>query len=219
MTDHSLHPRLALAERIADGTIHVLGVGLAVIGAASLLVLALVRLDGAPVVALSVYGGTLILGFAASALYHMAPWEGARPILRRIDHAAIYLVIAATYTPIVALIGGYFAWSLLAFVWALALIGAAVKLVFWRDPGRLGPLLYMGLGWLSLLLVWPMVQTFPPAVAVLVAAGGILISAGVVFFSWEGLRFAVAIWHGFVLAGSACFFAAISLGLMAWAEP
>lgn len=214
MSDWS-YPRYALSERIADGTIHALGVILAIIGTVLLLVFAVRLTDNAPVAAIAVYGAALILGFGASALYHMTPWEGPRPIFRRIDHAAIYVKIAATYTPIVALIGSAFAWAVLAVVWLLALVGLTMKLAFWRNPGRIGPFLYLGLGWLSVLLIWPVVQTFPPAVAILILCGGLLYSAGVIFYNWDSLKFSNAIWHGFVLAASGCFFAAITVGTFA----
>lgn len=214
MSDWS-YPSYAPAERIADGTIHVLGIAFAVIGTVLLLVFASLRVDDAPLLAIAIYGGALILGFGASALYHMTPWEGPRPLFRRIDHAAIYVKIAATYTPIVALIGSAFAWVLLAVVWGLALVGITMKLAFWRNPGRFGPFLYIGLGWLSVLLIWPVVQTFPLAVAILIACGGLLYTAGVIFYSWDSLKFSNAIWHGFVLAASACFFAAITVGVFA----
>lgn len=213
------YPRYALSERIADGTIHALGVVFATVGTILLMVYATARVDDAPVAAIAVYGAALILGFSASALYHMTPWERPRPLFRRIDHAAIYVKIAATYTPFVALIGTAFAWVVLAVVWALALVGLTMKLAFWRTPGRFGPLLYLGLGWLSVLLIWPVAQTFPLAVVVLILVGGALYSAGVIFYSWERLKFSNAIWHGFVLAASACFFAAISLGVFAERPP
>lgn len=218
MSDWS-YPRYARSERIADGTIHALGVILATIGTVLLIVFATTGVDDAPLAAIAVYGAALILGFAASALYHMTPWESPRPLFRRIDHAAIYVKIAATYTPIVALIGSAFAWVVLAVVWALALAGMTMKLAFWRNPGRFGPFLYLGLGWLSVLLIWPVVQTFPPAVPILILAGGALYSAGVVFYSAERLKFSNAIWHGFVLAASGCFFAAITLGVLAGRPP
>ena len=169
---------------------------------------------GGTIAAVAVYAGALIATFTASAVYHMTPWDAARPVLRRIDHAAIYLKIAGTYTPLVLLIGTGFAYVVLGLVWVLAIAGAVAKLFFWSSPGRLGPWLYLVLGWLSVALVWPLVQTLPPVATALVVAGGLLYSAGVIFFSWENLKYSNAIWHGFVLAASACFFAAITLGVL-----
>jgi hemolysin III len=216
------YPDYSRAERIADGTIHALGVVLAASGAILLIALAasggLEGLSGAQIGAVCVYGVALTLTFVASACYHMTPWEGLRPALRRIDHAAIYLKIAGTYTPFVVLIGTGFAYLVLGLVWALAIGGAVVKVFFWHRPGRLGPAVYLLLGWLSVALIWPMAMTLPALGTGLVVAGGLLYSLGVIFFSWESLRFSNAIWHGFVLAGSACFFWAIAIGVSAAAS-
>jgi hemolysin III len=204
-----LYPAYSRPERIADGVIHAIGVAFALSGAVTLIVLAGLWAGGAQVAATTVYGAALIATFAASALYHMTPREEWRPVLRRIDHAAIYLKIAGTYTPFVVMIGSAFAYGILALVWALALAGALAKVFFWRSPGRLGTLLYLALGWLAVLLIWPIAQTQPAVTSGLVVAGGLLYTAGVMFFTWESLRFSNAIWHGFVLAASGCFFAAI----------
>ncbi|WP_341213482.1 hemolysin III family protein [uncultured Limimaricola sp.] len=213
---HEDYPAYARSERIADGVIHALGVIFALIGAALLISLSVwdaqARADR--IVAVAIYGAALIATFSASAFYHMTPWARLRPMLRRIDHAAIYLKIAGTYTPLVVLIGSAFAYAILAVVWAVALGGATAKLFFWKSPGRLGPTLYLLLGWLSTALVWSLAMTLPVASTALVVIGGLLYSAGVIFFVWEGLRFSNAIWHGFVLAASACFFAAIAMGVL-----
>ncbi len=210
----SEYPVYARAERIADGVIHALGMIFALTGAVLLIVYAAFNgTSGGTIAAVAVYAGALIATFTASAIYHMTPWDRARPVLRRIDHAAIYLKIAGTYTPLVLLIGTGFAYVVLGLVWVLALAGAAAKLFFWSNPGRLGPWLYLVLGWLSVALVWPLVQTLPAVASALIVLGGLLYSAGVIFFSWEKLKFSNAIWHGFVLAASACFFAAITLGV------
>lgn len=213
---HEEYPTYARSERIADGVIHALGVIFALAGAILLVSLSAwseeARIDRT--VAVAIYGGALIATFSASAFYHMTPWTRLRPLLRRIDHAAIYFKIAGTYTPLVVLIGSAFAYAILAVVWAIALGGAVAKLFFWKSPGRLGPTLYLLMGWLSIALVWSLAMTLPVASTALVVIGGLLYSAGVIFFVWEGLRFSNAIWHGFVLAASACFFAAIAMGVL-----
>lgn len=209
------YPRLLLAERIADAAVHGVALLLAPVGAVMLIMMAARGAGAGVVAAVSIYGGILVFGFAASAFYHHTPWERLRPLLRRIDHAAIYLVIAATCTPVAALIDTAFAWVLLGLIWVLAVAGAVRKLVFWRNPARADSLLYLGLGWLPALLLGPIVQLFAPLVTGLIVAGGVFMSAGVGIFNREGMRFATAIWHGFVLIGSGCFFAAISLGLVA----
>jgi hemolysin III len=212
--DPDLYPRYGRAERIADGVMHALGVTFALTGAVLLITFAALSASGGQIAAVSVYAGALIATFTASAFYHLTPWERLRPALRRVDHAAIFLKIAGTYTPFVVLIHSAFAYAVLALVWTLALGGALLRLLKRGKLGRIQTWTYLLLGWLSLLLVWPMVQTLPVPATALVLAGGLLYSAGVIFFRWESLRFSNAIWHAFVLAASACFFAAITLGVL-----
>lgn len=210
----SSYPAYPRAERIADGVMHAIGVAFALTGAAAITALAAMRAEGGLALAVAVYGVALIATFTVSACYHMTPWDRFRPLLRRLDHAAIFLKIAGTYTPLVALLGSGFAYGVLGLVWALSVAGALAKLFFWRDPGVLGWVLYLVLGWLSLLLIWPLATTLPLPATILVATGGVLYTAGVIFFAWESLRFSNAIWHAFVLAASACFFAAIAVGTL-----
>ena len=204
------YPAYSRAERIADGTVHAIGLTLAVTGAVLLIATTVGRGTGLTL-GVTVYAAALIATFLASACYHMTPWEPIRPALRRIDHAAIYLKIAGTYTPLVVLLGTGFAYGVLGLVWALALVGVVAKVAFWRTPGRFGPALYLAMGWLAVALAWPLATTLPAGVLALVVAGGLTYSAGVVFYTWESLRFSNAVWHGFVVAASACFFAAIAL--------
>jgi len=210
-----MYPRYARAERIADGTMHAIGVLGAITGAVVLCVWSAGIASSAQMIAVAVYGATLVATFAASALYHFTPWEHIRPTLRRFDHAAIYLKIAGTYTPLVVMIGSGFAYAVLAVVWGLAVIGITLKLFFWRTPGRFGPALYLVMGWLSLALIWSLWPIVPASAMVLMAAGGLLYTAGVPFYASETLKFSIAIWHGFVVAASACFFAAIVIALPA----
>ncbi len=211
----SSYPAYARSERIADGVIHAMGVTFALIGGVILTILAALHAEGGAAVAAGIYGAALMATFVASACYHMTPWEGARPTLRRLDHAAIYLKIAGTYTPLVVLIGSAFSYGVLTIVWAVAIGGAFANVFFWRDPGRWGVLAYLVLGWLSVTLIWPLATTLSLPALVLVGIGGALYTLGVVFFTWENLKFSNAIWHGFVLAASGCFYAAITLSLIA----
>ena len=209
------YPTYALSERIADGSMHAIGVIGASVGASYLIVWAAGNASGGQMVALAIYGAALIATFAASAFYHMTPWEGLRPRLRQIDHAAIYVKIAGTYTPLVVMIGSAFAYVILGIVWALAMFGVITKIFFWRRPGWFSTGLYLIMGWLSVALIWGLLPVVPTLALVLIAVGGGLYTSGVVFYQWEGLKFSIAIWHGFVVAASACFFAAITLGSMA----
>ena len=211
-----MYPAYDRSERIADGAMHTLGVVGALSGAVVLIAWGAMHLAPAQFAALTVYCMTLMATFLASAFYHMTPWENMRPTLRRIDHAAIYLKIAGSYTPLVVLIGSGFAYGMLALVWVLAIYGMIRKLFFWKTPGRFGAHLYLLLGWMGAVVIWAAVPILPAASTSLITAGGLLYTFGVIFFNWESLRYAMAIWHGFVVAGSACLFAAIALGASAF---
>jgi len=212
-----MYPAYARSERIADGTMHAFGVIGALTGALFLMIWTVGMVGGGQTAALIIYSIALIATFTASAFYHMTPWEHLRPTLRRIDHAAIYLKIAGTYTPLVVMIGSAFAYVLLGIVWALALIGMVRKLFYWQNPGRFGSVLYLVMGWMSLAIIWALFPILPNLSIGLIVAGGLLYTAGVIFFSWESLKFSNAIWHGFVVAASACFFVAITIGAVATA--
>ena len=213
MTHCDPYPAFTRAERIADAVLHVLGVALAIAGTVLLIVWASGTADAGRIAGVSVYGAALIGSFVASACYHFTPWERPRPALRRIDHAAIYLKIAGTYTPLVVLIGSAFAYGVLAVVWALAALGAAMKLFFWARPSRWGAGLYLGLGWISVALLGALVPVVPLTSLVLMGVGGVVYSVGAVLFSLDPWRFQNAVWHGFVLAASVCFFVAIALAI------
>ena len=203
-----MYPTYTRSERVADGSMHAIGVTGAVLGAILLLVWATPVASPWEITAISVYAITLIGTFTASAFYHMTPWESIRPALRRIDHAAIYLKIAGTYTPLVVMIGSGLAYVVLGIVWTLAVIGMVLKLVFWSRPGQFGPALYLIMGWMSVVLVWSSWEALPFGY---ILAGGLLYTVGVVFHAAKNMKFANAIWHGFVVAASACFFVAITV--------
>ena len=207
------YPVYARAERVADTTMHVIGLAGALVGTIWLVIWGFERVSGGQTLALAVYGVALTAGFLASGIYHFTPWENLRPAFRRADHAAIYFKIAGTYTPLVVMIGSVTAYLVLAIVWVLAVYGAVRKIWFWHNPARNGIALYLVMGWLAVLLAGSLFHALSGEALVLIAAGGLLYTAGVVFHVWESLKFANAIWHGFVLSASVCFFAAIALGV------
>lgn len=209
MASSDPYPTFTRSERIADAAMHLAGITFAIAGTILLIVNAAGTTGPATLVAVTVYGLALIGSFVASACYHFTPWEGPRPLLRRIDHAAIYLKIAGTYTPLVVFIGSAFGYVVLGVVWALATLGAISKLFFWRRPGAGGVWLYLGLGWISVLLIGSLVPLMSTGALALIAIGGIVYSIGALVFWLDCLRFQNAIWHGFVLTASICFFAAI----------
>ncbi|MCX7567189.1 hemolysin III family protein [Sulfitobacter sp. F26169L] len=198
-------------ETVADGLVHAAGVAFSLPAVGVLVVQT--RDDTALLAAVVFYGVPMIFAFMASALYHMSPVDSTRPLLNRIDHAAIYFKIAGTYTPFVALIGSAFAYVILGLVWALAIIGASAKLRGWGADARGSLALYLGMGWLSVLLIRAMWETLPHSAVALIIVGGAIYSLGTIVYSRDSLPYQNAIWHSFVLVASICFFAAISLSI------
>jgi hemolysin III len=203
-------PVYAQAERHADAVVHGLGLAL---GLAGCVVLAAAVPPGADLylrLGLAVYAVGLMAMLGCSALYNLAADVGRKRLLRRLDHAAIFLMIAGTYTPIGLIsIGGAWGIGLLAFVWSVAVGGMAVKLLALRCPEWLSVALYLLLGWSVVVAFSPLTAAVPPATLLLLVAGGILYSVGVIFHLWLGLAYHNAIWHGFVLAGALCHWFAI----------
>ena len=198
------------AELIADGIVHAIGVFGGLIAATVLIVLTAVYATALDVAVVSVYVAGLLAMLVLSATYNLWPVSRAKWVLRRFDHSAIYLLIAATYTPIIMeLKDSVTAMVLLAGVWCVAIIGIVLKLVL---PGRFDRLsvgLYLAMGWSGVMLYGRVVATLPALALGFVAAGGALYSLGVIFHAWQRLRFQNAIWHCFVLLGAACHYTAV----------
>jgi hemolysin III len=198
------------AELIADGIVHGIGVFGGLIAATVLIVLTAVYATAFDVAVVSVYAAGLLAMLVLSATYNLWPVSRAKWVLRRFDHSAIYLLIAATYTPIIMeLKDSITAMVLLAGVWCVAIIGIVLKLVL---PGRFDRLsvgLYLAMGWSGVMLYGRVVATLPALALGFVAAGGALYSLGVIFHAWQRLRFQNAIWHCFVLLGAACHYTAV----------
>lgn len=198
------------AEIIADGIIHGIGVLSGIIAATVLVVLAVVYADATNIVGVSIYVAGLLSMLVLSASYNLWPISPVKWLLRRFDHSAIYLLIAATYTPFILEVkDSVFALTLLVCVWCVAIIGIVLKL---RYPGRFDRVavgIYLAMGWSGVMLYGPVVRVLPALVVGFILAGGLLYSFGVIFHAWRRLRFQNAIWHGFVLAGAACHYTAV----------
>jgi len=206
------YPDYTRAERIADGIIHVVGITASVVAVVAVLIAAIPTLDVFSTTALAIYGFTVVTLFSVSAAYHMVSHEDVKAVLRKCDQAAIFFKIAGTYTPLVILIGSAFSYGVLAFVWAAAIFGAIGKFAFGHRLEGITVAIFLVLGWASVTLAWPIFATMPIAVSMLILAGGLLYSIGVVFHVWSGLKYQNAIWHGFVLSASCCHFVAVTTG-------
>jgi hemolysin III len=198
------------AELIADGIVLAIGVVLGLIAATALVVLAAVYASPLDIVGVSIYVAGLLTMLVLSATYNLWPVSRAKWVLRRFDHSAIYVLIAATYTPfILDMKASVFAIALLIGVWCVAIFGIVMKLGW---PGRFDRLsigLYLALGWSGAMLYDRVVAALPTLALWLVVAGGALYTIGVIFHSWRTLRFQNVIWHSFVLLGAACHYTAV----------
>jgi hemolysin III len=198
------------AELIADGVVHGIGVFCGLIAATVLIVLASVFASTYAIVSVTVYAVGLLAMLGFSAAYNLWPVSRGKWLLRRFDHSAIYILIAATYTPVfVQLPERVFAMSLLAGVWSVAAVGIVLKLFF---PGRFDRVsvgLYLAMGWSGLIAYDAGLSTLPQLVFWFMLAGGLLYSFGIIFHAWHRLRFQNAIWHSFVLLGAACHYTAV----------
>ena len=197
------------AEIIADGVLHAIGLCLGLIGAVTIVVIA-VKIERIEVAPLLVYVIGLVTMLALSAAYNMWPVSPAKWILRRFDHSAIYLLIAGTYMPFLAQMkSALVSAGLGAGVWLSAVIGMALKLALPGRFDRLAVVLCLLLGWSGVIVYDSLASSLPSASLWLLAIGGILYSVGALFHICRGLRFHNAIWHGFVLIAASCHYSAV----------
>jgi len=203
MTGETLHARYTFAEEMANSLTHAFGLVLSITGLIVIVATAAALGTVRDVAACTVYGVSLVLVYTTSTLYHSASTARTRHVLRTLDHIAIFLLIAGTYTPFVLIaLRGAWGWSLFAVIWALAAFGVACELTALRHSRRLMIALYIGMGWVGLIALKPLVAALPGAGLWLLFGGGVSYTLGVAFYVWRGLRYHHAIWHVFVLGGS-----------------
>jgi len=211
--------RIATArECAADTAMHVLGLALGVPAAVAVVVLAAVFDSTAAAATAAIYAACMIAMLGFSAAYHMLHHHRRRGWLRRFDHAAIFAMIAGTYTPFTRLLDPVWAVGLTASMWSVASVGIAGKLL---QPRSGGPLmrgfsvsLYLALGWLGLVALGPFTAALDHSTLLLIGIGGAIYSTGVVFHLWHSLPYQNAIWHGFVLVAAGVHYAAVLTTLM-----
>lgn len=198
------------AEIIADGVVHAVGIVLAIAAGSALLSLSAFHAGPGEYVAAIFYVVSLLTALSISLAYNLWPLTPAKWVLRRFDHAAIYLLIAATYTPFLAQLDdpAVTGW-MIAMVWCTAVAGMAIKLFLPGRFDRLAIVFYLAIGWSGMVVIRQLLDTLPPVTLGLILAGGVVYSAGVVFFVWRGLRFQNALWHGFVVTGAGLHCAAV----------
>ncbi len=198
------------AEELANALTHGSGLAASLIGLPFLVWVARAHGDRLQIIACAIFAVTLVLLYGASTLYHALPVSPTKQLLRTVDHVAIYLVIAGSYTPFVlGLLRGAWGWTLFGLVWGLAVAGTLYKLLLGFRFPRFSTWLYLGMGWLAVVAVGPLTRVLPPAGLAWIVAGGLCYTAGVVFYVRDHRPYHHAAWHLFVVAGSACHYIAV----------
>ena len=200
----------SVAEEIANSVSHAVGFLAAVAVSPVLIVSAVQRGSSAGIVGASVFAFTMVLLYITSTLYHMLARNKAKRVLRILDHGAVFLLIAGTYTPFtLGVLRGTWGWTLFGLVWAIAVLGVVLKSVGGVRYQRLSTILYLAMGWLIVIAVKPLWLNMPPWGMFWLAAGGVAYTAGVGFYAAKRIRYAHFVWHLFVIAGTACHFIAV----------
>ena len=196
-------------EELASSLIHGAGIVFGIVGTAALVVVASRSHDTLHLISVCVYGATLIALYVASTLYHAIAHPPAKPLLRVLDHSAIFLLIAGTYTPFTLItLHGPWGWSLFAIVWALACAGIVLEARHVHSRPLMAAL-YVGMGWVGLVAIKPLAAALPAGGLWLMFGGGVAYTLGVPFYLWKRLPFNHALWHVFVLLGSVLHFFAV----------
>jgi len=200
----------SFGEELAHSVTHGVGLALSVAGLVVLVVLTARTGDLWRIVACAIYATTLVMLYAASTLYHALSITRARPVFHVLDHSAIFLLIAGTYTPFALVtLRGPWGWTILGIVWGIAIAGVTLKAVFGPRWPILSTALYIGMGWTVVIAVKPLLAAAPAGALAWLLAGGLAYTGGVTFYAWTRLRYSHAVWHLFVLAGSICHYIAV----------
>jgi hemolysin III len=206
--------RYSFGEEIANSVTHGVGWLLSIGGLATLVTFAAISGGTLRILSCAVFGTTLVILYTTSTLYHALPCQRAKNIFRVLDHSAIFVLIAGTYTPLsLVSIGGNWGWSLFAAVWALAIIGVLLNTIAHGRWRWLSIVLYLTMGWLVVIAIRPLVAAVDTRVLVLIVAGGLVYTLGLMFYGWRRLPYGHSVWHIFVLAGSVLHYFAVFFGV------
>jgi len=202
--------RYSTGEEIANGVTHGIGVMLSIAALVILVSLSAINGDVWRVVSFSVYGTTLILLYLASTLYHAFQKPNLKRVFRLLDHSAIFLLIAGTYTPLTLItLRGPWGWTLFGLTWTIAVFGIIWTVFFIDKFKALSSILYVAMGWLIIIAIKPLIEAMPDGGMFWVGSGGVVYTIGVIFYIWKKLPYNHAIWHLFVLGGSVLHFFAM----------
>jgi len=203
-----------LGEEITHSITHGIGTGLSIAGLTVLVVLAVLYGNVYQTVGFSIYGATLVILYLASTLYHSFQQPRVKSVFKVIDHAAIYLLIAGTYTPFLLIaIRGMEGWILLIIIWGLAILGVSFKTLFIHRFEKISVLTYLLMGWLCIVAINELVANIPVSGLIWLAVGGVVYTVGVLFYALHRIPYTHAVWHVFVLGGSICHYFAVLLYL------
>ncbi len=209
-----MEARYTVGEEAANVATHAAGLLASVAGVGVMVYLGVARGEFLHVASAGVYGATLIALYAASTLYHAFRRPGVKRVLRVLDHCAIYLLIAGTYTPFVLVgLGGGWGWTLFGIIWAMAAAGIVFKVFATGRFAVISTAAYVAMGWLGVVALGPLVRSLSGTALVWLLAGGIAYTAGTLFYHRK-IPYSHALWHVFVLIGSVCHFVAIALHVM-----
>jgi hemolysin III len=204
----------SLGEEIMNSVTHGIGAALSVAGLTVLVVLSVLYGNVTQVVSFSIYGASLIILYVASTLYHSFQQPKVKRVFRIIDHASIFLLIAGTYTPFLLLgVQGTWGWTFLIVIWGLAILGVSFKALFINRLQKLSVLMYVLMGWLSVLVIKSLLINIPVGGLIWLAVGGAAYTIGVIFYALKKIPYMHGVWHLFVLIGSLCHYFAVLLYL------
>jgi len=199
------------AEDILSSSFHGIGITLSIAGTAILVTFAALYADAWAIVSSAIFGASMIFLYSASTIYHAVRSDSLKKRLKKLDHIAIYYLIAGTYTPFMLVnLRGALGWSVFGVIWALAILGTILKLckpVNGAKKWSVG--LYLGMGWLIIIALKPLIEAMPTVGLFYLVLGGIFYSLGVIFYVWKSKKYTHAIWHLFVLAGTVTQFFAV----------
>lgn len=210
MTTEHVKPHYTVPEEIANIITHGLGVVLSIVALWLMVAYAVSDFEVKRVVGASIFGGTLILMYLMSTLYHSVRDPELKHLFRVLDHSSIYLLIAGSYTPFtLVLLEGAWGWTMLSITWTLAVSGVVFKIFFIKRFHLLSTALYVAMGWVVLIAIKPLLEATPTGAMVWLTVGGLLYTGGVAFYLWNKLPYNHAIWHVFVMGGSFSHFCAV----------
>lgn len=205
---------LTIGEEIFNSVTHGIGTLLSIAALVILIVFAAIKGNTWHVVSFSIFGSTMVVLYLASTLYHSFTKENIKNLFARLDHAAIFLFIAGTYTPyLLTVLRGALGWTLFGVIWGLAMIGVVIRSIYLTRFRKLMVWVYLLMGWMFIATIVPIIRNLSTLSLIFLFVGGLCYSLGVIFYSWRDLKYGHGIWHLFVLGGSIMHFFSV-LGIL-----